>query len=55
MNMLGSAFGGMNDTGGENLLPFMQHMMQSLLSKDILYPALTSIIEKVSFFILFNQ
>lgn len=52
MNMLGSAFGGMNDPSGENLLPFMQHMMQSLLSKDILYPALTSIIEKVSFYFL---
>lgn len=27
----------------------MQQMMQNLLSKDILYPALSGIVEKVSF------
>lgn len=44
MNMLGS-FGNPNGDTNE-LLPFMQQMMQSLLSKDILHPALISIIEK---------
>lgn len=45
MNMLGS-FGNPNGDPNE-LLPFMQQMMQSLLSKDILHPALISIIDKV--------
>jgi len=30
-----------------DLFPFMQQMMQSLLSKDILYPALKDIVDKV--------
>jgi peroxin-19 len=34
-------------SGSEDLLPFMQQMMQSLLSKDILYPALKEIADKV--------
>ncbi|KAJ9600519.1 hypothetical protein L9F63_026344 [Diploptera punctata] len=39
MNMEG------NSEGGE-FLPFMQQMMQSLLSKEILYPALKDIVDK---------
>lgn len=31
---------------GGDFLPFMQQMMQSLLSKDILYPALKDIVDK---------
>jgi hypothetical protein len=34
-------------SGSGDLLPFMQQMMQSLLSKDILYPALKDIVDKV--------
>jgi peroxin-19 len=34
-------------TEGGDFLPFMQQMMQSLLSKDILYPALKDIVDKV--------
>jgi peroxin-19 len=33
--------------GSEDFLPFMQQMMQALLSKDILYPALKDIVDKV--------
>ncbi|KDR12308.1 peroxisomal biogenesis factor 19 [Zootermopsis nevadensis] len=33
-------------TEGGDFLPFMQQMMQSLLSKDILYPALKDIVDK---------
>jgi peroxin-19 len=32
---------------GADFIPFMQQMMQSLLSKDILYPALKDIVDKV--------
>jgi len=31
---------------GEGLMPFMQGMMQSLLSKDVLHPSLTAILEQ---------
>lgn len=45
-----SMLGNMNlDESGEgtgDFLPFMQQMMQSLLSKDILYPALKDIVDK---------
>ncbi|XP_014216502.1 peroxisomal biogenesis factor 19 [Copidosoma floridanum] len=34
------------EEGGTDLLPFMQGMMQSLLSKDVLYPSLKDIIDK---------
>jgi len=34
-------------SGSGDLFPFMQQMMQSLLSKDILYPALKDIVDKV--------
>lgn len=34
---------------GGDFLPFMQQMMQSLLSKDILYPALKDIVDKVRY------
>ncbi|XP_066991160.2 peroxisomal biogenesis factor 19 [Anabrus simplex] len=48
MKMMGGL--GVNDgTGagdGSDLLPFMQQMMQSLLSKEILYPALKEIFDK---------
>lgn len=36
-----------NPSGDQNnFLPFMQGMMQSLLSKDVLYPSLKDILEK---------
>jgi len=40
--------GGMEGAGGElsDLLPFMTNMMQSILSKDMLYPAIKEIVEK---------
>lgn len=47
MNMLsgvGAAGGGGNDQN--SFLPFMQGMMQSLLSKEVLYPSLKDILEK---------
>jgi len=34
-------------SGSGDLFPFIQQMMQSLLSKDILYPALKDIADKV--------
>ncbi|KAJ4443310.1 peroxisomal biogenesis factor 19 [Periplaneta americana] len=38
---------GVSDSSeGGDFLPFMQQMMQSLLSKDILYPALKDIVDK---------
>ncbi|XP_065343980.1 peroxisomal biogenesis factor 19 [Cloeon dipterum] len=46
MNMFGS-FGLSDGPNGESdIFPFMQSMMQSLLSKDVLHPALKGIIEK---------
>ncbi|XP_017771933.1 PREDICTED: peroxisomal biogenesis factor 19 [Nicrophorus vespilloides] len=41
-------FSGMADGGGSQnaFLPFMQGMMQSLLSKEVLYPSLMDILEK---------
>lgn len=41
MNLLGGQGGGQNE-----FLPFMQGMMQSLLSKDVLYPSLKDILDK---------
>lgn len=37
-------FGGQGEQN--NFLPFMQGMMQSLLSKDVLYPSLKDILDK---------
>ncbi|XP_072284021.1 peroxisomal biogenesis factor 19 [Pyxicephalus adspersus] len=38
---------GVDDAEGEgNILPFMQNIMQSLLSKDVLYPSLKEITDK---------
>ena len=34
--------------GFTNLMPMMEGMMQSLLSKDLLYPAMKELAEKVS-------
>jgi peroxin-19 len=45
-NMFGGLGIGEAAEGGD-FLPFMQQMMQSLLSKDILYPALKDIVDKV--------
>ncbi|KAK6633876.1 hypothetical protein RUM44_004483 [Polyplax serrata] len=48
MNILGT-FSNVTDSSnqdGNGLLPLMQQMMQNLLSKDILYPALSGIVEK---------
>lgn len=40
---------GMEEGEGEgNILPIMQSIMQNLLSKDVLYPSLKEITEKVS-------
>lgn len=39
---------GMDEGDGEgNVLPIMQSIMQNLLSKDVLYPSLKEIAEKV--------
>lgn len=39
---------GMDDGDGDgNILPIMQSIMQNLLSKDVLYPSLKEITEKV--------
>ncbi|KAL2718303.1 peroxisomal biogenesis factor 19 [Vespula squamosa] len=44
---LASMFGQMNlEEGAGDILPFMQGMMQSLLSKDILYPSLKELVDK---------
>lgn len=46
---LASMFSGLGmgeGSGSGDLFPFMQQMMQSLLSKDILYPALKDIVDK---------
>lgn len=50
MNLLGM-FANVSDsnTDGNGFLPLMQQMMQNLLSKDILYPALSGIVEKVNY------
>ena len=45
------AMSDMNMPGGEgelDFLPLMQGMMQNLLSKDVLYPALKDLREKVN-------
>lgn len=45
---LAKAFGGAGAEGqAEDLMPMMQGLMQSLLSKDILYPSLKEISSKV--------
>lgn len=44
---------GMDEGDGEgNILPIMQSIMQNLLSKDVLYPSLKEITEKVWEFLL---
>ena len=40
--------------GLDNLMPMMEGMMQSLLSKDLLYPAMKELAEKVSVRVLGN-
>jgi peroxin-19 len=43
---------GMEEGDGEgNILPIMQSIMQNLLSKDVLYPSLKEITEKVCKFL----
>jgi hypothetical protein len=43
---------GMNEGGDEadfdDFLPFMTNFMQKLLSKDLLYPVLVDIVDRVS-------
>lgn len=39
-------FGQSSDESGADLFPFMQGMMQSLLSKDVLYPPLKDLVDK---------
>ena len=39
--------------GGAEFMPMMQGMMQTLLSKDVLYPSLKEIVDKVSEHTLF--
>ncbi|XP_057318230.1 peroxisomal biogenesis factor 19 [Microplitis mediator] len=41
-----SMFGQPSDESGGDLFPFMQGMMQSLLSKDVLYPPLKDLVDK---------
>jgi len=50
MSALGSdgIDGGSDDTADANLIPMMQGMMKSLLSKDVLYPSLKDISAQVS-------
>ena len=40
--------------GLDNLMPMMEGMMQSLLSKDLLYPAMKELAEKVCVRVLGN-
>jgi len=49
MSALGSdgIDGGSDDTADANLIPMMQGMMKSLLSKDVLYPSLKDISAQV--------
>lgn len=37
---------GLDDQRPADILPFMQGMMQSLLSKEVLYPSLKEIVDK---------
>ncbi|KAG8538896.1 hypothetical protein GDO81_021817 [Engystomops pustulosus] len=47
---------GMDETEGEgNILPFMQNIMQNLLSKEVLYPSLKEITEKFPEWLRTNQ
>jgi len=50
MSALGSdgIDGGSDDTADADLIPMMQGMMKSLLSKDVLYPSLKDISAQVS-------
>jgi len=49
MSALGSdgIDGGSDDTADADLIPMMQGMMKSLLSKDVLYPSLKDISTQV--------
>ena len=40
--------GGDGGGGEEGFMPMMQNMMKTLLSRDVLYPSLTEISEKVN-------
>lgn len=51
-------FSGMGLDGGDGsqddgFMPMMQNMMKTLLSKEVLYPSLKEISEKVSLYIFF--
>lgn len=48
---------GMEEGDGEGtILPIMQNIMQNLLSKDVLYPSLKEITEKVvNFYLCFSS
>ena len=39
--------GGPGAAGDMEFMPMMQHMMRSLISKDVLYPSLKEISDKV--------
>jgi len=39
---------GAGDPELDEILPFMTNVMQKLLSKDLLYPVLTDIVDRVS-------
>ena len=44
---LASMFGQTSlEDGGTDFLPFMQGMMQSLLSKEVLYPSLKDLVDR---------
>lgn len=52
MGGLGMGMGGLDDDGLDDssmneILPFMNNMMQKLLSKELLQPVLTDIVTKV--------
>ena len=42
------AAGGSDGLGDDDFMPMMQGMMKSILSKDVLYPSLKDISEKVN-------
>lgn len=53
--MMGSLGLGSEASGGGDIMPFMQSMMQSFLSKDVLYPSLKDITEKYPVWIEENK
>lgn len=48
LNLGGGAEGGGGEGGEANFIPMMQNMMSNLLSKEILYPSLKDLADKVS-------